>query len=106
MLWDMSQAYANDRYDVSIKNALTAAGGTGFTFPPCSAPAFVQGQSYTGGSQVSFDGCVLSFLRTDHSLTLGKATFGRPNSLPMTLRQMIQTVTGVLVRIGLAKMWP
>lgn len=59
MLWDASQAYANGRYDVSIKNALTAAGGTGFTFPACSVPAFVQGQSYTGGSQVSFDGCLV-----------------------------------------------
>ncbi|KAL5535223.1 CHT2_2 [Sanghuangporus sanghuang] len=58
MLWDASQAVANDRFDVAIKNALTAAGGTGFTFPPCSAPAFVSGTSYTGGSQVSFDGYI------------------------------------------------
>ncbi|KLO20503.1 glycoside hydrolase [Schizopora paradoxa] len=56
MLWDASQAYANDRYDVAIKNALSAAGGTGFTFPACSAPAFVSGTNYPGGSQVSFDG--------------------------------------------------
>ncbi len=74
MLWDASQAYgkyiclalevrklkgdleANGRYDVAIKNALSAAGGTGFTFPSCSAPAFVSGTNYAGGSQVSFDG--------------------------------------------------
>lgn len=59
MLWDVSQAYANDRFDVAIKNSLTSVSGTGFTFPACSAPAFVQGQSYTGGSQVSFDGYAL-----------------------------------------------
>ncbi|KAK7694334.1 hypothetical protein QCA50_001517 [Cerrena zonata] len=56
MLWDASQAYANDRYDLAVKNALTAAGGTGFTFPACSAPAFVSGTNYQGGSQVSFGG--------------------------------------------------
>ncbi|KAG6910589.1 hypothetical protein DXG01_009540 [Tephrocybe rancida] len=39
MLWDASQAYANSRYDLAIKNSLVAAGGTGFTFPTCSAPA-------------------------------------------------------------------
>ncbi|KIK71335.1 carbohydrate-binding module family 5 protein [Collybiopsis luxurians FD-317 M1] len=58
MLWDESQAWANDRYDLGIKNALVAAGGTGFTFPACSAPAYVSGQSYTGGSQVSFGGYI------------------------------------------------
>lgn len=74
MLWDASQAYgkplekrksivtdvhkkANDRYDVAIKNALTAAGGTGFTFPACSAPAFASGSGYSGGAQVSYNGC-------------------------------------------------
>ncbi|KAF9036504.1 class III chitinase [Hymenopellis radicata] len=56
MLWDASQAYANGRYDLSIKNALVAAGGTGFPFPACSAPTYVSGGAYTGGSQVSFDG--------------------------------------------------
>ncbi|EIN13628.1 glycoside hydrolase family 18 protein, partial [Punctularia strigosozonata HHB-11173 SS5] len=56
MLWDASQAYANSRYDAAIKSALTAAGGTGFTFPACSAPAFVSGTNYQGGSQVSFNG--------------------------------------------------
>ena len=47
-----------------MKNALVADGGTGFTFPPCSAPAFVSGTNYVGGSQVSFDGSVekLSFV--------------------------------------------
>lgn len=47
---------ANDRYDVAIKSALTAAGGTGFTYPSCSAPAYVSGIGYTGGSQVSYGG--------------------------------------------------
>jgi hypothetical protein len=42
----------------AIKNALVADGGTGFTFPPCSAAAFVPGTNYQGGSQVSFDGSV------------------------------------------------
>lgn len=74
MLWDASQAYgkarinvhgyglivpfssANGRYDVAIKSALTAAGGTGFTYPPCSAPAFVTGSDYVQGSQVTFGG--------------------------------------------------
>jgi chitinase len=73
MLWDASQAYgtssfllfaichdlvvaANNRYDLAIKNALSAAGGTGFTFPPCSAPAYAAGTGYTGGSKVSFGG--------------------------------------------------
>ncbi|GAW04728.1 carbohydrate-binding module family 5 protein [Lentinula edodes] len=56
MLWDESQAYVNDRYDLGIKNALVAAGGTGFTFPACSAPTYVAGTAYSGGSKVSYDG--------------------------------------------------
>lgn len=47
---------ANDRYDLAIKNALVAAGGTGFTFPACTAPAYVSGNTYVGASQVSFGG--------------------------------------------------
>ncbi|KIJ04741.1 chitinase [Paxillus involutus ATCC 200175] len=58
MLWDASQAYANNRYDLMIKNALVATGSTGFIYPPCSAPAFVSGQAYTGGSQVSYGGYI------------------------------------------------
>ncbi|KAF5377574.1 hypothetical protein D9615_005148 [Tricholomella constricta] len=58
MLWDASQAYANNRYDLAIKNALVAAGGTGFTFPSCNAPAWSSGTSYTGGSKVSFNGYI------------------------------------------------
>ncbi|KAK7058309.1 Chitinase 2 [Paramarasmius palmivorus] len=58
MLWDASQAYANGRYDLSIKNALVAAGGTGFTFPSCSAPAWAAGNNYPGNSQVSFGGYI------------------------------------------------
>ncbi|KJA26016.1 carbohydrate-binding module family 5 protein [Hypholoma sublateritium FD-334 SS-4] len=56
MLWDESQAYANNRYDLAIKNALSAAGGTGFTFPACSAPAWSSGTTYAGGANVSFGG--------------------------------------------------
>lgn len=75
MMWDASQAYgttliasirvedftlsdtlANNRYDKAVKNALVAAGGTGFTYPPCSAPAYASGRQYTGGSQVSYGG--------------------------------------------------
>lgn len=58
MLWDASQAYANDRYDLAMKNALTAAGATGFTFPACTAPAFVSGGNYPGGSEVSYGGYI------------------------------------------------
>ncbi|KAF4622900.1 hypothetical protein D9613_001656 [Agrocybe pediades] len=58
MLWDASQAYANNRYDLAIKNALSSAGGTGFTYPACSAPAYSAGTTYTGGAQVSFGGYI------------------------------------------------
>lgn len=75
MMWDVSQAYgsrihvldspsidifppANSRYDLAIKNSLIAAGGTGFTFPPCIAPVFAPGTNYAAGSRVSFGGCV------------------------------------------------
>ncbi|KAF9474305.1 class III chitinase [Pholiota conissans] len=58
MLWDASQAHANNRYDLAIKNALTAAGGTGFTFPSCSAPAYASGTNYAGGATVSFGGYI------------------------------------------------
>ncbi|KAE9410737.1 glycoside hydrolase family 18 protein [Gymnopus androsaceus JB14] len=67
MLWDESQAYVNDRYDLAIKNALVAAGATGFTFPPCTAPEFVPGTAYTGGETVSFGGYIFEakFFATD-----------------------------------------
>ncbi|CAA7258783.1 unnamed protein product [Cyclocybe aegerita] len=58
MLWDVSQAYANNRYDLAIKQALSAAGGTGFTYPACNAPSFVPGTNYPGGSTVSFEGYI------------------------------------------------
>ncbi|KAH7098575.1 glycoside hydrolase [Auriculariales sp. MPI-PUGE-AT-0066] len=58
MYWDASQAYNNARFDSAIKNSLTAAGGTGFTYPACSAPAYVSGTSYTQGSQVTYDGYI------------------------------------------------
>ncbi|EJD41762.1 glycoside hydrolase [Auricularia subglabra TFB-10046 SS5] len=55
MYWDASQAYNNGRFDTAIKNALVAAGGTGFTFPACTAPAFQTGQNYPAGTQVSYN---------------------------------------------------
>ncbi|KAJ7169534.1 glycoside hydrolase family 18 protein [Mycena filopes] len=58
MLWDASQAYQNNRYDLAIKNALVAAGGTGFTFPACTAPAYSTTGTYVGGSQVSYQGYI------------------------------------------------
>ena len=47
---------ANGRYDLSVKEALKAAGGVGFTYPACSAYAHVPGQTYTSGQQVSYRG--------------------------------------------------
>ncbi|KAJ8702978.1 Chitinase 2 [Pleurotus ostreatus] len=58
MLWDASQAYANNRYDKAVKSALVGAGGTGFQFPSCSAPTFASGTNYPGGSKVSFGGYI------------------------------------------------
>ncbi|KAI9066698.1 carbohydrate-binding module family 5 protein [Trametes sanguinea] len=58
MMWDASQAYVNGRYDLAAKNALVAAGGTGFTFPACSAQAYVKGNNYPGSSQVSYNGYI------------------------------------------------
>ncbi|CDO70253.1 hypothetical protein BN946_scf184942.g53 [Trametes cinnabarina] len=58
MMWDASQAYVNGRYDLAAKNALVAAGGTGFTFPACSAQAYVKGSNYPGSTQVSYNGYI------------------------------------------------
>ncbi|KAF8559335.1 glycoside hydrolase family 18 protein [Imleria badia] len=58
MLWDASQEYANDRYDLAIKQALSATGSTGFTYPACSAAAYVSGQAYTAGDTVSYGGYI------------------------------------------------
>jgi chitinase len=58
MLWDASQAYVNGRYEKAIKSKLSAAGGTGFTFPACSAPAYASGSGYSGGSKVSYQGYI------------------------------------------------
>ncbi len=73
MMWDASQAYGehflrtsfmkefisvpvNNRFDLAAKNALVAAGGTGFTYPACSAPAYSSGTAYTAASQVTYNG--------------------------------------------------
>ncbi|KAG2177829.1 hypothetical protein INT43_003076, partial [Umbelopsis isabellina] len=61
MMWDASQAYANSRYDLAAKSALTASGSCGaFTFPACSAPAYSSGSTYTAGSTVSYQGYIWS----------------------------------------------
>ncbi|KAG2188067.1 hypothetical protein INT44_000818 [Umbelopsis vinacea] len=60
MFWDASQAYANGRYDVSAKSAITAHGtcsGT-FTYPACSAAAYVSGTTYNANSKVSYNGYI------------------------------------------------
>ncbi|KAG8218074.1 glycoside hydrolase family 18 protein [Butyriboletus roseoflavus] len=38
MLWDMSQAYANNRYDISVKDALTGGSGGGTVTTTTSMP--------------------------------------------------------------------
>ena len=73
-MWDTSQAYGesnigtsgeilndwysivNNRIDKSIKEALVAAGGSGFTYPACSEPAYVPGENYPASSKVSHGG--------------------------------------------------
>ena len=49
---------ANNRYDLAIKQALSATGSTGFTYPACSAAAYVSGQAYTAGETVSYGGYI------------------------------------------------
>ena len=47
---------ANARYDMGVKEGLISGGGVGFKLPVCSAPAYISGQVYTAGNQVSYDG--------------------------------------------------
>ncbi|KAJ8072574.1 Chitinase 2 [Marasmius tenuissimus] len=54
MLWDASQAYGNNRFDVAIKNALT--GGTGGGGGGGGAPAWSSSVAYNGGAQVTYNG--------------------------------------------------
>ena len=49
---------ANGKYDLAIKQALSATGSTGFTYPACSAAAYVSGQVYTAGETVSYGGYI------------------------------------------------
>lgn len=49
---------ANGKYAKSIKTALWLAGGVGFTYRPCSAYGYVEGEGYIGGQQVSYEGWV------------------------------------------------
>ena len=46
----------NGKYAQSIKEALRKAGGVGFTYPPCWADGYVEGEEYLGGQRVSYDG--------------------------------------------------
>lgn len=58
MFWDASQAYKNGRIDQVLKNGLKSGKvcDGSFTYPVCTAPAFVQGNSYTASSTVSYNG--------------------------------------------------
>lgn len=58
MLWDASQAYANNRYDKAIKSALSAAEGASYKLPICFAPAYAIGIEYPASSEVSFEGYI------------------------------------------------
>lgn len=49
---------ANNRYDLAIKEALSATGSTEFTYPACSPAAYVSGQAYTAGEEVSYEGYI------------------------------------------------
>jgi hypothetical protein len=53
MLWDISQAYQNSRYDKAIKSFLGACKTT-FSYPACSAPAWSATGNYPAGSQVRY----------------------------------------------------
>ncbi|KAI9483725.1 MAG: class III chitinase [Benjaminiella poitrasii] len=57
MFWDASQAYKNGRIDAALKNALKSGKkcDNSFTYPACSAPAWVSGNGYSGGSTVSYN---------------------------------------------------
>ncbi|KAF7310626.1 Glycoside hydrolase family 18 protein [Mycena chlorophos] len=57
-LWDISQSEANNDYASGVKSALVAAGGTGFTYPACTAPQWTSSGSYVGGSQVTYEGYI------------------------------------------------
>lgn len=96
---------------------MVAAGGTGFTYPKCSAPAYTSGNAYTQGQQVSYNGCVdlqdhhrwviLNFLGLDTSgrsvaadhILFEEAYRGtlRRNGGAQTLLRALPMETGVLV---------
>ncbi|KAG8860911.1 Chitinase 1 [Tulasnella sp. 330] len=58
MLWDVSQAYVNGRFDQAIKSTLSAGKscGNAFTYQACTAPAFSSTANYPSGSTVSYGG--------------------------------------------------
>lgn len=70
MLWDASQAYANGRFDLAIKNALTGSGSLGPSGPSTPAPEtpapspqvcvgteeWVETEGYKQGSKAQNDG--------------------------------------------------
>ncbi|KAG7089660.1 hypothetical protein E1B28_011320 [Marasmius oreades] len=62
MLWDASQAYANNRYDVAVKNLLTGTsggggggGGGGGSGGCTGVSAWSSSIAYNGGAQVTFN---------------------------------------------------
>lgn len=54
MFWDASASYANNRYDVATKHALTSGGSCdgSYVLRPCTAKAWSAAGSYTAGSTV------------------------------------------------------
>ena len=76
---------ANGRYDEGIKNALVADGGTGFTYPTCSAPTFVAGQAYEGGSQVFSFGVFQEFYATQYLKGVSESAISWIGSLQIGL---------------------
>lgn len=66
MVWDASQAVANSKFNVAVKNTLSSGGSCGaFTYPACTAPAWTSSGNYPGGSTVTYDGpcCSVSYSR-------------------------------------------
>ncbi|KAG1463225.1 hypothetical protein G6F55_002515 [Rhizopus delemar] len=58
MFWDVSQAYGNNKFGAFLKNGLSSGSSCNgkFNFLPCTAPAYVSGTGYSGGSRVSYNG--------------------------------------------------
>lgn len=89
MFWDASQSYANGRYDVATKSALTSGGSCsgGYTLQACTAAAWSSTASYPTGSTVR---CFLHRVACFSSLTLiwinGRCHTEATNGMPGTSR--------------------